>query len=245
MPLLFVLGILVQVTFAIHAIKNGKDRYWIFIIMCFPLLGCLVYFLVEMLPDMHHSRAAKDIGQAVIKTVDPSRDLRQAREKFEFTPTFNNSKALGDELVKSGLHEEAIQTYRSCLCGPHLKEPYCLFALAQSYFATEKFLEALDCLETLGDTRPDYKPAEAHLLYCRALELSGNENKALNEYETLSRHYPGEEARCRYALLLKKNGHVHQARDVFQRVLVEAKMAPKYYRSSQKDWISMARQNLS
>jgi hypothetical protein len=46
------LHILVAIYFAVHALKTGRQMYWLFILFSFPLLGLIAYFFVEYLPDM-------------------------------------------------------------------------------------------------------------------------------------------------------------------------------------------------
>ena len=69
--------------------------------------------------------------------------------------------------------------------------------------------------------------------------------RALFEYEALAGYYPGEEARCRLALLLQKTGQVAEARAVFGEVVRSIDKASKTYFRSQRDWYEVARRNLS
>ena len=57
--------------------------------------------------------------------------------------------------------------------------------------------------------------------------------------------YPGEEARCRYALLLKKLGQEERARRVFREIVESVKGSPGYYKRRQREWVSIARKNMS
>jgi hypothetical protein len=64
MPIIGGLVILLQVTVMIHALRTGRPYYWVFIIMAFPVLGCVINFIVEMLPGSRQERRLKNIGQA-------------------------------------------------------------------------------------------------------------------------------------------------------------------------------------
>ena len=44
------LHILIALFFAVHAMRHGKQMYWLIILFSFPLLGSVVYFVVEYLP---------------------------------------------------------------------------------------------------------------------------------------------------------------------------------------------------
>ena len=104
--------------------------------------------------------------------------------------------------------------------------------------------DAAATLEWLRERWPDYQSADGHLLYARALEGSGRANEALDEYEALSRYYPGAEARVRYALLLDKVGQPAACKALLVEVLTQLKRAPKFARKSQAEWITTAERAL-
>jgi hypothetical protein len=56
--------------------------------------------------------------------------------------------------------------------------------------------------------------------------------------------YPGEEARCRFALLLEQLGQQPRAQQLFREILDSVKGAPSYYRRRQAEWARIARQHL-
>jgi hypothetical protein len=74
--------------------------------------------------------------------------------------------------------------------------------------------------------------------------MQGKDEAAIAAYDALVRTYPGEEARCRYAMLLQKHGHADKAKVLFSEVLKLTEDAPRHYRQAQKEWIDMARRNL-
>ena len=86
---------------------------------------------------------------------------------------------------------------------------------------------------------------ERRLLLAQVFETLGRNEEALAEYETLANQYPGEEARCRYGLLLAQTGQDEKAREVFQRILLSARRSPRYYRKAQRKWIHTARQHVT
>jgi hypothetical protein len=42
------LSLFIQFCFAFHALKTGRPYWWIFVIMAFPVMGCLIYYFVEV-----------------------------------------------------------------------------------------------------------------------------------------------------------------------------------------------------
>ena len=87
--------------------------------------------------------------------------------------------------------------------------------------------------------------ADVELDYARALALVGRTDDALRQYESVVPRYPGEEARCRFALLLKSLGQTERAQALFQEIVKSVRGAPGYYRSRQREWVRIAKQQLS
>ena len=105
--------------------------------------------------------------------------------------------------------------------------------------------QALAVLDELRAKNPDYRSADAHMIYARSLEGLGRDAEALDEYAVLTRYYSGEEARCRWALTLRKVGKATEARALFEEIARSQKLAPKHYVKAQREWIDIARTNLA
>jgi hypothetical protein len=76
-------------------------------------------------------------------------------------------------------------------------------------------------------------------------EQQGEIEEALIEYAALAEYYPGEEPRCRLALLLQKTGRVAEAKTLFQEVVRSVERASKLYYRTERDWYEVARRNLT
>jgi len=97
----------------------------------------------------------------------------------------------------------------------------------------------------LAQQNPDFKSADAQLLYARTLDAQGALDEAEREYATLAPGFPGAEARLRYGLLLKRRGKLQEAQRVLKDLLDGAKLGPAHYRKAQAEWLDRARRELS
>ena len=140
-----------------------------------------------------------------------------------------------------GRIDEAINVLQAARKGIFIDDPKLLLALAHAEYAKGDFVSAGATLEHLIAKNPDFKSADGHLLYARALEGQGNTGKALEEYAVLAEYYPGPEARCRYGLFLKKLDRVAEAKAQFHQVLLTAKHSPRHYSRMHREWIDMAK----
>ncbi len=240
MPLFILLG-LVQIAFAVHAVKTGRDGKWLYLILLFPGIGCAVYFFVEVLPDLQHSRTVKRAGGSVLNTLDPDRGVRRTAEKLEISNNIDNTVTHAEQCMARGRIDEAINVLQAARKGIFIDDPKLLLALAHAEYAKGDFVSAGATLEHLIAKNPDFKSADGHLLYARALEGQGNTGKALEEYAVLAEYYPGPEARCRYGLFLKKLDRVAEAKAQFHQVLLTAKHSPRHYSRMHREWIDMAK----
>ena len=245
MPILGVLLLVIQVLFAAHAVNTGRDRFWIYIIIFIPGIGCLVYFMTQVLPEIGQNRAVIRTRNSLIKSLDPQRELRRRREELEISDNIDNRLQLADECVEARLYEDAVSLYESCLRGIQENDPDIMLRIAQAHFSANEFQKAKDTLDSLKRLNPDYRSHDGHLLYARTLESLKLNQEAVREYEILANSYPGEEARVRFGLLLQSLGEHDRAREMFQQTLLRVKHAPKYYRQKEKHWTNIARTELN
>src|SRR5262249_21936497 len=130
------------------------------------------------------------------------------------------------------------------MTGLYENDPNIRYGLAGALAADRKFDDALALAEDLRRTHPTFRPSEVMLILASALEALNRLDEALVQFQVLSDTYPGEEARWRYGALLKRLGRGPEAQDVFRRMLRNAERHPSNYRDAQKEWLSLARENL-
>ena len=227
---------------AVIVVRNGHVFPWLFFVLVFPFMGCLIYFAVMMGPDLREDVAR--VVRSLRKLIDPRRDLRLTRRRAEMVGSADAKRALAEECIKRGNYDEAVALFETAAMGLHADDPALLHGLAHARFFNNDPAGAQQALDHLRAVNPDWRSPKAHLLYARALEQQGKGQEALAEYEALIDDYPGEEARCRMALLLKKQGRTEDARALFERVVRFMEHAPKHYRHAQNGWVKVARRNL-
>jgi hypothetical protein len=86
--------------FAVHVVKTSKQLYWLLILFSFPLLGGIVYFFAIFLPDSKLERAATKAVNTVANSLDPSKELREAKAEFGDTATAARLKHELEQMTK-------------------------------------------------------------------------------------------------------------------------------------------------
>jgi hypothetical protein len=120
-----------------------------------------------------------------------------------------------------------------------------MLGLARAQFALEDYTGTCATLDRLRAAHPDLDCPEGHLLYARSKEQQGDVEQALIDYAALAAYYPGEEPRCRLALLMQKLGRVAEGRTLFEQVVRSVERASKLYWRAERDWYEVARRNLT
>lgn len=228
----------------IHAARARQPYYWFMIILSIPVFGSIVYFIMEVLPDMQHSRAAKRAATDIGAVIDPDKEIREGTARLARLDTAENRKTLAEALIAKKRYAEAQQLYEGALTGAHVDDPALMMGLARAQFGQEDYRGVCGTLDGLRAANPDFQSAEGHMLYARSKEGAGLTAEASVEYEALANYFPGEEARCRYALLLQKDGRLDESRDYFRQVIRSVEAGSKAYFRAQRDWYEVARRNL-
>jgi len=244
MPFAALLHLLLGMTCAVHVVRTGRSYYWIFIILVFPLVGPLIYVVAELLPELLGTHAARQAASSARRILDPEKAYREASRNPQISPTAYNMCALAEACVERQSYDEAVTLYRSALVGVNAEAPDIMEGLARAHFLKGDMPEALAVLDDLRAKNPDYRSADAHMIYARSLEALGRHAEALDEYAALTRYFSGEEARCRHALILRKVGRLTEARALFEEIVRAQKLAPTRYVKAQREWIDVARANL-
>lgn len=244
MPILGAVVLLIQLCFAYHAIKSRRAWWWIGIIMGFPVMGCLLYYFIEVFPDSREGRQAERAARVIARSFDPDKSLRQHLANFEDCDSVENRLKLARACMGRRMYRQAAEIYTSCVAGVHESDPDIRFGLANALLGGNEFKEAHAVALALRESHGSYRNAEVRLLAARALEGIGRFDEALAEYRVLADTYVGEEGRWRYGALLVRMGRTAEAGEIFRRMLRNAERMPEQYREAQGEWLALARQQV-
>jgi len=222
-------------------VKTGRPYWWLFVIMGFPVMGCLLYYFIEVFPTSRESRKAEKAARAIAKAWDPERTLREKVADLEGCGSVENRVQLARACMNHRMYADAATLYRSCLNGVYESDPDIRFGLAGAHLANGAFSVALENAQQLRAGHPHYRKAEVGMLIGRSLEGTQRLDDALAEYKVLADIYPGEEGRWRYADLLARMSRAAEAREVMERMLRNSQRMPEHYREAQDEWLKLAR----
>jgi len=194
------LHLLVALFFAIHAVRSGQNGYWLFVLFSFPLLGSAVYFFAVYLPDSRLQHGARKAVASAVRAIDPTRELREARAAFDFSPTAQNQMRLAEALLEGGSAEEAASNYDACLKGPFSTDLEIRFGAARAYYACQQLQEALEQLNFIRNQDANFRAEQVALLFARTLAKSGRRQDARNEFESALAKFGSFEVKAEYLI---------------------------------------------
>jgi hypothetical protein len=234
----------VQIAFAVHAMRRGYPLFWVFIIVFVPLIGCLLYIIMVLIPEATQSRAARQGVKALRKAMDPGKELRLKQQALEAADTVSNRTALAQEYLKQGMLNEAIALYEGALTGMYRTDPDLLLGLSNALVGAGQFDRAKAALDTLFQANPEFDNADARLLRARVLAELDATGDALDAYAALLQSAPSAEVKCRYGLLLKRSGKTSLAAALFQEIVKDASRANQHSNRLNKEWVEIAKREL-
>lgn len=243
MPYLIV-AYLPSILCAYHAVKTGRTQPWLFILVIAPGLGPMVYFFVEIIPELLGGRTARNIGSAARKIVDPEREYRAAVQALDDTPTIGNRIRLAQAAVTLGRWREADGLWQACAADPQGDDPVVLLGHAETLLELQQYDDALIKLEKL-QAQGEGETGRAALAFARAYEGLGRYNEADAPYRFAADKVPGLEAGARYVSFLAHTGRLQDAEiglgEIERRF---SKISPKL-RKHARVWRDLAARNVA
>jgi len=245
MPALSILIWIIQIALIIHVLKTDRSRIWIMALLFMPFIGGLAYLVIELIPEFSGSITGQRTVRNVKQTLNPGAGLRRHEAAWNQSPNVDNGRRYAEALLDSGQTDEAEDIISQALTGLFETEPTLLLLKARLQFEKDQTGKVTNTLETMRKHNPDFRSAEGHLLYARALEKEQRVREAIREYSSVSGYFPGAEARYRLALCLATDGQDSAARREFESILNDAKLAPAHFRKAQKPWLDAVKKELA
>ncbi|HSM96876.1 MAG TPA: tetratricopeptide repeat protein [Rhizomicrobium sp.] len=237
--------LLAQMACAAHIIRTGRHYFWIVPVLLLPWIGIAAYVVYSLLSGAAQNYAVRRFADDTPNITDPGTSYRQKKRDLEMVGSAQAKRVFAEECIKRGRFQDAVDLYQSAAQGTFAQDPALLHGLARAKLLVGDGAGSEAAFLALKAADPAAFTQDAHLDYARALALQGKNEQAAAEYEKLARVYPGEEARCRYAVLLKEMGQNDKAQSLFRAIVDAVKSSPSYVRRRQREWLRIARQNLN
>jgi hypothetical protein len=205
------LHVVIAVFFAIHVVRTGQPLFWLFVLFSFPLLGSAVYLFAVYLPNSRMQYGARKVVSVAARSLDPTRELRDARAAFDYTPTAQNRMRLAAALLDNGQAAEAADHYEACLRGPFAADPEMRLAAARAALAAGRAAVAVDHLQAIREGDALFRPETVALLLAQSLNAAGRATDAGHEFESATERFASFACYAEYAIWAAEAGQTDLA----------------------------------
>jgi len=239
MSLYWLATIAFQVYCIWHCYKNKGDRFWYFLIIIFPLVGCIAYLVTNVLNKSDVSAAQESIS----KIVNPTANIKKLQARLEFSDTHQNRMNLADAYLAAKMYHEAIELYESTMKGMYSNDLHISMQLMKAYYETGRYTDVLPLYENVKNAR-EFADSQAWIAYAISLEMNGDNDSAEAEFEKMNRSYSNYENRYEYALFLMRKGKGEKAHSLLNEMVVEFKRMTSVEKRHVRQWEAKVRRLL-
>lgn len=229
---------LIALYFAVHAVRTGRELYWLILLFSFPLLGSLVYFVAIYLPQSRLDHTIGKASKVLINKLNPGRALRDAQAAFDLTPTAHNQTRLANAMLEAGMSAQAVEQFDACLRGPFANDPEIIYSAAQARLANGQAEGAIAALLGLQKSLPSFRPEQVQLLLARSYAHAGQHAEAGMAFADVVTRHNSIEARVEYALWALARRDSAVAQEQLREVEHSRKHMNKYTRSLNQELFS-------
>ncbi|MCG8571497.1 MAG: PLDc N-terminal domain-containing protein [Spirochaetes bacterium] len=239
--------IILQIICIIHIIKNQKNLAWIFLIIFIPLLGCLVYFILEIVPHIGETVSNEDLQDKIIRKVVPQWKIKKLEENYDFSETMHNRQLLIDAYIENSDFDKALSHLLDCMDGYYIKDEHLVYQTCFVLFKLQQYEEALKYLDKLRDLNSDFENQfQYNLLYTQIIENIQSPDKVIQEYQRLTSHFSTKlELHYRFAKFLKLQDQKEQANHILTEMIKQKPYLKKHKFSDNIKWIRLAEREIS
>lgn len=194
------LHLLIAIFFAVLAVRTRQQIFWIFILLSFPLLGSVIYFLAIYLPESRLTHHAGKVAAVAVKTLDPGRELRAAQQAYDYTPTAQNQIRLAKALLEADQPQQALALFENCLSGVFSEDLEIRWLAAQAAFAAQNAQRCAQHLQAVRQANPQFRADAVSLLLARAYAEQGEIEQARAQFQEAVTRHGSFESRAEYAV---------------------------------------------
>ena len=115
MPALIALTAVIQAFFVLHVFRTRRPYWWAVVITATPVVGCLVYYFIEVFPRSREFRGAQRMSAQVATAFVPHVELRRRLTDLQLCPSVSNKVAAAEELMRCGMYYRAVCLYEEAL----------------------------------------------------------------------------------------------------------------------------------
>ena len=226
------IGVLFQLLMLVHFFRRRPEGYWFFVILFLGPLGALVYFVMEVVPDLR-------VKPPAIARFERRRRRQWLEHMAGEAPAVETLQELGEICAAEGEHARAVDFFSRVL-KRDAESREALYGRGKSLVALGEIDRAIADLESVARAEPAYKFYDAYLTLAECYERAGRDDAAQAAYQDILGRTTVSRAYYNCGRLLARHGEPDQAREMMQQILVKKPGLPRYLRRQERPWFRKA-----
>jgi hypothetical protein len=215
----FLIPYALQLICVVHALKNGKNTYWIWIIVFVPYIGGLAYLIVEILPTYTNANRIDLARNTLIDFIKPNQRFEIVKQKAEFSASYKNMIGYADVLLERKEYIEALKIYENENAGVFKDDQELLYRIALANYYCGNYQVALSIIQKLfSEDEKKTKKSRECLLYLQILEKTENREKVKDAYYTVNQRIQNNSIEIPFLNYLIENKEYEEAKKIIERV---------------------------
>jgi len=226
------LGVLFQALMIVHFFRRRPEGYWFFVIIFLGPPGALIYFVIEVVPDLR-------VKPPWLTRMERRRRRQWLEHVVQESPALEHLLELAENCAAEGEHPRAVELFSRVLKrDPDAREAR--HGRAKSLVELGQIERATEDLEPVVRAEPKHQFWDSYMTLAECYDRMGQPEKARAAYEvilgrtTVSRAYYG------YGLLLDRQGDKERAREMMRQILAKKPALPRYLRRQERPWFKKA-----
>ncbi|MBL7766355.1 MAG: tetratricopeptide repeat protein [Chitinophagaceae bacterium] len=233
------IGIILQVVFIIHAIRTGRGN-WIWLLIFLPVIGSLIYFVMEVWPSLQHKTGLSDTG-----LFQSGVSIRELEKQVRLSDTFANRTQLAQGYAGRKDYDKAIEIYTASLTGMYADDLEVILQLARLHYLKEQYEKSIPYFQkALALSQGKFIRPDDECWFARALFLSGRIPEAESAFQNHIRFHKTFDGMYYYGELLQSQGRDEEALIQFQTILDQRDLLPAHQRKAYSKFITLAKSKL-
>jgi hypothetical protein len=200
--------LLLQAFCVYHAYKNNVEQRWYWLILFFPLIGCVIYLVQNF-----SSRTSIDaIAENVKEVVNSNYKIEQLEKALKFSESVTNKLNLATAYMEVERYRDAAALYAESLQGFMADDPAVTMKLCHAHFMDNNFAASVECGARLEPLKA-FRNSEERVAYAWALHHAGDTGKAESIFIDMDRSFTNYYHRMEYSKFLIKTGKTELAKE--------------------------------
>lgn len=238
--MLYYLPIALNVFCIYHIIKNKISYHWIFLIIFIPIIGSIVYILMNVI----NKQDVEKVQDGLTAVINPTKKVKELSKKLAFSDTFQNKVDLADAYFELNDFKNAITYYENAIDSNFSGDTYVISKLIDAHYYVKNYDKAINYYKQLFEITDIIKPKN-QLHYGLSLANLGKPKSAERAFKKIDINFSNYNERLAFAEFLVEKKKNEKAKKILQEILDESKHFTKSNRKIYRQTIAVVKSILN